>query len=166
MQGLNAYVPFMRLLFASFIFCTLTLVAVLPLFAAESLRTQEINTCLAGEIVTWGDGRDRPAGTSLLKITYNPGSSPDWISTEQVVGMITKAADAWSQCDVPIQMVAWNNSLAKQHDIVVVKWDEKGSMGNFGLTNFKSRTLSIGPNAFNLLKQKIQNTMPVKLCRW
>jgi hypothetical protein len=67
--------------------------------------------------------------------------------------MVTKAAESWGQCGIQTEVLPWQNSLAKQRDVIMVKWDEQDSRGNFGLANFKQRTLSLSAKAFGLLKK-------------
>ena len=122
--------------------------------AAESVRTQEIFECRSGELLTWGDGLDRPAVSSPLKFTYNPSDSPAWFSEDEVAGMVALAAAAWSQCGVPSHRIPWNRNLKRQTDLVLVQWSQKESGGNFGLANFRQRTLSLGPKAFELLRTR------------
>ena len=122
--------------------------------AAESLRIQEINECRDDEIVTWGDGRDRPASRALLEFTYNPKNSPEWFSADQVLTMVTKASESWAQCGVRTKMIPWNSALEKQSVIIVVKWDEKESGGNIGLANLTRRTLALSPGVFRLLRSR------------
>ncbi len=122
--------------------------------AIESVRTQEIFECRDNEVMTWGDGLDRPAAASPMKIAYNPAGAPPWFSEKQASGMVALAAAAWSLCGVPSQRVAWNPGQKQPADLVVVQWNEAGSGGNFGLANFRLRTLSLGPKAFGLLKSK------------
>ena len=123
-------------------------------YSSESLRIQEINECRDDEIKTWGDGRDRPATSSLLAFTYNPKGSPNWFSEDQVLAMVTEASEAWSQCGVRTQMIPWKSTLEKQNLIIVIKWDEKESRGNIGLANLNRRTLSLSPSVFGLLKTR------------
>ena len=120
--------------------------------AFDSVRNQEIFQCRSGEVMTWGDGLDRPAATSPMKFTYNPTGAPAWFSEAQAARMVTLAAAAWSQCGVPSQRVPWNPDPKQQVGLLVVQWSEKGSGGNFGLANFRLRTLSLGPKAFQLLR--------------
>jgi hypothetical protein len=87
-----------------------------------------------------------------MKFTYNPAGSPAWFSEAQTTAMVSLAAAAWSQCGVPAQRVSWNPDPKQRVGLFVVQWSEKGSGGNFGLANFRSRTLSLGPKAFQLLK--------------
>ena len=122
--------------------------------AAESVRTQEINQCLNGEIMTWGDGRDRPAGTSLLKFTYNHAGAPAWFSEALVAEKVAKAAAEWSQCGVRTLIVDRNSSREQYKDAVLVQWSDRESGGNFGLAHLGKRTLSLGPKAFGLLKTR------------
>lgn len=121
---------------------------------SESVRSQEIKQCLKGEIVTWGDGKDRPAKRSQLKFTYNPAGAPERFSEQVITGMISKAASAWSDCGVSGIFYKWQNPKAKQSDVIIVKWSEKDSAGNFGLANLRKLTLSLGPAAFDLLNSK------------
>ena len=122
--------------------------------AVESIRTQEINECRSNELMTWGDGKDRPVGTPQLKFSYNPTDAPIWFPEKLAAGMVAKAAESWSQCGVPIQMVRWSRGMKPQRDVVLVQWSQKGSCGNFGLANLKERSLLLGPKAFELLKNR------------
>jgi hypothetical protein len=125
-----------------------------PACAGESVRTAEIFQCRPDELVTWGDGTDRRAVSTPLKFAYNPAGAPSWFSEKQVAGMITLAAAAWSQCGVPGQRVAWDPGPKRLPGVVVVQWSQEGSGGNFGLANYRLRTLSLGPKAFELLRAR------------
>lgn len=120
--------------------------------AFESVRTQEINQCLSGELVTWGDGKDRPAISSPLRFAYNPANAPSWFAKSLVTGMVAKSSAAWSQCGVGSWMVDRVSAKERQDDVIMVQWSNKDSRGNFGLANLSRRTLSLGPQAFQLLK--------------
>ena len=122
--------------------------------AAESVRTQEINQCRSGEVTTWGDGKDRPASSILLKFTYNPAGAPDRFAEPLVKGMVTKAAAEWSQCGVRGVVVGWDRTRSQQQDSITVQWSEKDSGGNFGLAHLGKRTLTLGPKAFELLRTR------------
>ena len=122
--------------------------------ASESVRTQEINQCLSGELVTWGDGRDRPAIASQLKFAYHHAAAPDWFSEPQVAAMVAKAAEEWSQCGIRTSIVGWGVLNLLKPDVIRVQWSDKESRGNFGLANLGKRTLSLGPKAFALLKTR------------
>ena len=119
--------------------------------AIETVRTQEINQCLGGEIVTWGDGLDRPAVSSQLTFAYNHTGAPDWFSESMVAGMVSKAASEWSQCGVGGSFVDWATTTP---GVIRVQWSVKESRGNFGLANLSKKTLSLGPQGFELLKTK------------
>ena len=69
--------------------------------AAQTVRDREIAQCLPGEIITWGDGRDRPAGKAALVFVYDHSAAPEWFSQEQVLAAVQKSALAWSPCGVP-----------------------------------------------------------------
>ncbi|HIJ94655.1 MAG TPA: hypothetical protein HPP94_02745 [Desulfuromonadales bacterium] len=122
--------------------------------AAESVRAQEINQCLSGEIMTWGDGRDRPTGTALLKFTYNPAGAPNWFSEALVAEKVAKAAAEWSLCGVRTLIVDRNSSREQHKGAILVQWSDTESGGNFGLAHLGKRTLSLGPKAFGLLKTR------------
>lgn len=123
-------------------------------WAVDSVRTQEIFQCRSGEVMTWGDGRDRPAVAPAIRFTYDPAGAPPWFSEDEVAKMVSLAAAAWSQCGVPSHRVPWVKNITPQGNLVVVSWDEKGSRGNFGLANFGLKTLSLGPKAFELLRSR------------
>jgi hypothetical protein len=121
--------------------------------AFESVREKEIAQCLPGEISTWGDGRDRPAVSSPMVFVYRHANAPPWFDEATVVTAITRAANAWEQCGVPAR-VAVQADDAPPAGAILIQWDEKASIGNFGLANFDQRTLSLGPAAFNLLNTR------------
>ena len=133
---------------------TIRLLSVQAAYAAESLRTQEINECLDDELKIWGDGRDRPASSSTLHFSYNANGSPEWFSTHEVLAMVTKASASWSQCGVKTEIMPWSSMVEKQKQIIMVKWDEKESRGNAALANLTMRTLSLNPAVFRLLKSR------------
>jgi hypothetical protein len=122
--------------------------------AVESIRTQEIKQCLSGELVTWGDGKDRPALNPPLRFAYNHANAPDWFQKAQVAGMIAKSANEWSQCGVSSRMVDWSSGKEQRDSVIRVQWSDKSSGGNFGLANLSMRTLSLNPKAFELLKSR------------
>ena len=119
--------------------------------AIETVRTQEINQCLSGEMVTWGDGRDRPAVSSQLKFAYNHTGAPDWFSESMVAGLVIKAVTEWAQCGVSSSFVDWGTTIP---GVIRVQWSVKESRGNFGLANLSNKTLSLGPQGFELLKTR------------
>lgn len=122
--------------------------------ALESVRTQEINQCLSEELVTWGDGRDRPAISATLKFAYNHAGAPEWFTENVVLEKVVKAATEWSQCGVPGSVIAWSGTRKQQQEVIKVYWSETDSGGNFGLANLGKRTLTLGPKAFDLLKTR------------
>lgn len=126
----------------------------LPLLTAAqgSVREQEIAECRAGEISTWGDGRDRPAVASPLVFVYQHRGAPTWFSEAEVLASVKRAAAAWSQCGVPSRVLG-ADALAPAGAVRVL-WSEQGSVGNFGLANLGQRSLSLGPAAFALLHKR------------
>jgi hypothetical protein len=122
--------------------------------AQGSLRSQEIAECLPGEIMSWGDGRDRPAASSPMVFVYEHSAAPAWFEQTQVLAMVRKAADAWSQCGVPSVVLDAEAASTAGKDAVRIRWSADGSMPYFGLANFSQRTLMLGPPAFQLLKTR------------
>lgn len=120
--------------------------------AIESVRTQEISQCLDGELVTWADGRDRPAIGSSLKFTYNHAGAPDWFAESMVAGKVVAAAAEWSRCGVTAFVVPLRAN--EPQGVIRVQWSDTDSGGNFGLANLGKRTLTLGPKAFGLLKAR------------
>lgn len=134
-----------------------TLLLLMALFVtgqvmAENVRDQEIAECRPAEIGTWGDGRDRPALASPLVFTYDPAGAPDWFPEARVAAMVAKAAEAWSQCGVRGEVAAWMGGVTTGQ--VLVQWSDRDSAGNFGLANLDRRTLSLGPSAFRMLRER------------
>jgi hypothetical protein len=123
-------------------------------WAVDTLREQEIAQCLPGEISTWGDGIDRHALSSPLKLVYKHVGAPPWFNELQVLGAIQNAAMAWSSCGVPSQVSAWFAGQDFRQGEVLVQWSDAGSRQNFGLANLGERTLSLGPAAFQLLQAR------------
>lgn len=120
----------------------------------ESVRTQEINECRSAELLTWGDGQDSPVSESSLAFVYDPASAPDAFPPAMVAAMVGKAAVAWSQCGVPTQVRGLAGPAEQRPGAIRVQWNELESRGNFGLANLTRRTLSLGPKAFELLRQR------------
>lgn len=122
--------------------------------ARESVRTQEILQCKSGEIVTWSDGRDRPASSTALVFTYNHSGAPAWFTESLVKGLIAKSSAAWSQCGIQSELLDMAIAGKRGNDVIHVQWNDSDSRGNFGLANLGSRTLSLGAKAFGLLKTR------------
>jgi hypothetical protein len=122
--------------------------------AQNSVREQEIAQCLPGEIVTWGDGKDRPAISSPLVFVYDHANAPAWFDQGLVLAAIQKAATHWSTCGVPSQVVVQKPGGAAGAASVAVIWGDEQSRGNFGLANWGLRTLALGPAAFALLQTR------------
>lgn len=133
--------------------CLLLFAALVRPAVAESIRSQEINQCLPGEIITWADGRDRPAIGPQIAFTYSHDDAPQWFSESLVAGMVEKAASAWSQCGVQGYRVDWKVA-GREKVLVVVQWSVKESRGNFALADLGKRILSINPEMFLLLKTR------------
>lgn len=135
----------------------LAILAALPGLAAgapraDDPRAREIEECRPGEIGTWGDGRDRPALSAPLVFVYNPADAPAWFSETQVADMVANAAEAWSACGVRGELAPWTG--AAQPGQILVQWHARDSLGNFGLANLDRRTLSLGPDAFRMLRER------------
>lgn len=118
-------------------------------YEAETVRRQEINQCLPGELMTWGDGRDRPV-SGPINFRYDHSGAPPWFAENQVILMVGRAAEAWSQCGVKGSFVSGLVSSGA----VLVQWSEKESRGNFGLADLGNRRLSLSAAMFGLLKSR------------
>ena len=139
-------------LFASIMLCTVGGTA-----AAESIRSQEINQCRTGDIITWGDGKDHAVSGPPLKFSYNHAGAPDWFSASDVLELANRAAAAWSLCGVNEPVVVAESPGVRQQGYVRILWDSAESRGNFGLANIDKKTLSLGPAPFALLKKRNPN---------
>ncbi len=118
------------------------------------LRDQEIAQCLPQELATWGDGQDRPAVASQLLLAYRHDGAPAWFSATQVLGMVQRAAQAWSDCGVGVQVQALEPGARVPPGAVLVLWSDAAASGNFGLANLRTHSLALGPAAFRLLNQR------------
>lgn len=125
-----------------------------PAAALEPVREQEIRECRSGEITTWNDGLDRPAVARPLRFAYNHSGAPAWFSAVEVEQQVSKAAAAWSQCGIKADVVAWAPVMDRHPGQVIVQWSESGSRGHFGLANLAEKSLSLGPQAFRLLRER------------
>ena len=122
--------------------------------AQASLRAEEIAQCLPQEVVTWGDGQDRPAVAAPLLLAYRHDEAPPWFSATQVLGVVQRAAQAWSGCGVGVQVQALANGARVPPGAVLVLWSDAAANGNFGLANLRTHNLALGPAAFRLLNQR------------
>jgi hypothetical protein len=122
--------------------------------ATNTVREQEIAQCLPQEIVTWGDGSDRPAGTAVLRLALRNDDAPPWFSTTQVLEAVDRAALAWSRCGIGTQVQLLAPGEPVPQAAVLVSWSDARSAGNFGLANLRAHTLALGPAAFRLLHER------------
>lgn len=122
--------------------------------AAGNLREQEIAQCLPQEIAHWGDGSDRPAGVSALRLVVRHDDAPPWFSAGQVLAMVDRAAQAWGACGVGVQVQSLPTGAAVPEGAVLVLWSDERAAGHFGLANLRTRTLALGPAAFRLLNSR------------
>ena len=121
---------------------------------APSVRAQEIAECLPGEASTWGDGRDRAAAGGRVAVVYRHAGAPAWFDEALVLGAVQRAAQAWSACGVPAPVIGEDAATLVRDSLVVVQWSDAGSRGHFGLADLGQRTLSLGPGAFALLRER------------
>jgi len=124
-----------------------------PAYPQPSVRDAEIAQCLPGEVSTWGDGVDRPAASSPMVFVYSHASAPAWFDEAVVMAALQRAADKWSQCGVPARVVLRSPESDALQGRVAVRWSDADSAGNFGLTHFGQKTLTLGPAAFGLLNR-------------
>lgn len=130
---------------------------VLPLQAQTPLREQEIAQCQPHEVATWGDGRDRRAAglvAGSLQLAYRHDEAPAWFSPAQVLGVVQRAAQAWSACGIGVQVQAVEPGGRVPPGAVLVLWSDAAAGGNFGLANLHTHSLALGPAAFRTLNQR------------
>lgn len=133
--------------------CGLALAA-LAAQAAGSVRDQEIAQCLPQELVSWGDGSDRPAPAATLRLVLRHDDAPPWFSAAQVLALVERAAQAWSACGIGVQVQALPPGAPVPDGAVLVSWSDERAGGHFGLANLRARTLALGPSAFRLLQAR------------
>ncbi len=119
---------------------------------ATPLREQEMATCQAGEQRTWPDGRDRPAA-GPVRLAYRHGGAPSRFSASQVRAAVLAAAQAWSACGVPAQLLTGEPEPGDVKT-VLVQWNAFEARGNFALANLSQRTLSLNADMFRLLARR------------
>ena len=125
-----------------------------PHAARASVREQEIAQCLPGEMVSWGDGRDRAAVSSPMVLVYDHGAAPAWFSEGEVFAAVQRAAQAWARCGVPAHVARIANAANVLPGAIVIRWSDADAAGNFGLAHFGLRWLVLGPAAFQLLRTR------------
>jgi len=118
---------------------------------ATSVRAQEIDSCLPGELATWPDGQDRPAAGGALRLVYRHAGAPAWFDEALVLGTLQRAANGWAGCGVPAEVISEPAAALAPATVVRVQWDEAGTRGNFALANLGQRTLSLSAAMFALL---------------
>ncbi len=123
-----------------------------------SVREDEMALCLAGELQTWGDGRDQPAAAATLNFVLDSQGAPAWFDEATVLQAVQKAAKAWSACGVVVAQVFTPATVGSAVDskgtsTVRIGWSEAGSGGNMAAANLGLKTLSLNPAAFALLRK-------------
>jgi hypothetical protein len=126
--------------------------------AFSDTRSEEIASCLAGELQTWGDGRDAPSARAAWRFVYRHDGAPAWFGAAQVLAVLEQAARAWAPCGVPVQVV--DAAAAQQRPAdpaqgqVQVLWSDSAVRGNFAAANLSQRLLALSPAMFALLRQR------------
>lgn len=121
---------------------------------AQTVRDQEIDECRTDEIAVWPDGIDRPVAHAALHVIYQHDGAPGWFEAARVANLVSRAAQEWTKCGIPLTVVARDTVAPQGTGTVRVQWSDKGSMDNFGLANLTQRTLSLGPKAFGMLRDR------------
>ena len=122
--------------------------------AHASVRDEEIAQCLPGEVVTWGDGRDRAAVSTPMVLVYDHGAAPAWFSEGEVFAAVQRAAQAWARCGIPAHVARTSAGESLPPGAVSIRWSDADAAGNFGLAHFGLRWLVLGPAAFQLLRTR------------
>jgi hypothetical protein len=137
-----------------FILCTLLLYLLQPRESLASTREEEIAQCLAGEMMSWGDGRDRAAVSNPVVLVYDHRAAPTWFSEGEVFAAVQRAANSWARCGVPAQVGRSSGTTGVAPGAVTIRWSDADAAGNFGLAHFGLRWLVLGPAAFQLLRTR------------
>jgi len=119
-----------------------------------SLREQEMASCQAGELRTWPDGQDRPAGTAAVHLVYRHSGAPPGMDEATVLGTLQRAARAWSACGIPAEVLGEAAATLQSSPPVVVQWNEAETRGNFALANLTQRRLALSAAMFKLLAER------------
>ncbi len=117
-------------------------------------REAEIASCLPGEMRTWPDGRDRPAGVTAVHLVYRHAGAPPQFDEATVLGAVQRAARAWASCGIPAEVLSEAGAALTGEPPVVVQWNEAETRGNFALANLNGRRLSLSAAMFKLLAQR------------
>lgn len=120
---------------------------------ADSNRDQEIYECRSSELVTWHDGQDRAIQQRHLQFSYRHAGAPAQFTEALIIKLIENASTAWSQCGIQASIVPLTQA-DYTGERIVLQWDEQESLGNFALANLTSRTLSLSPKGFELLRTR------------
>ena len=108
------------------------------------------------DLVTWGDGRDRPAPVRQLFFVYKPTHAPAEFPEPLVSDMIRKAAARWTQCGLEVSWAAWTPSLERQAEVRVIGWlapgEDDGSV--IGKADMGRNKLWLSPKIFALLRER------------
>jgi hypothetical protein len=119
---------------------------------ARDVRAEEIASCRPDEIKTWNDGRDVPAASRQLVFAYEWVGGPTWLPRREVYAAIEQALQSWSACGLKLDLLPLGQMAPA--GAIRIRWDTAGSRGNVGLADVGQRTLSLGPQVFELLRQR------------
>ena len=134
-----------------------------------AVRDAEIRECRAGDLATWGDGRDRPAPSRQMFFVYNPTNAPADFPRDEVVSMIRKAMNGWAACGLQLDWAEWMPALEAAPDVRVIGWmpASEDSGGLVGGADFARRRLLLSPKVFALLRERnptlMQSTLQMTL---
>ncbi len=117
-------------------------------------REAEIASCLPGELRTWPDGRDRPAGVDAVRLVYRHAGAPPQFDEATVLGAVQRAARAWAGCGIAAEVLGEAAATLPGAPPVLVQWNEAEARGNFALTDLGARRLSLNAAMFKLLAQR------------
>ena len=124
--------------------------------AFSDTRSEEIASCLPGELQTWGDGRDVPSRRAAWLFVYSHEGAPAWFSATQVLAVLDRAARAWAPCGVPVQVLdaaaALQGPADRAQGQVQVLWSDSAVRGNFAAANLSQGLLALSPAMFALLR--------------
>lgn len=125
-----------------------------PAWAEGTTRTDEINTCLPGELQTWDDHQDVRPSHSVFAFDYR--HSPRSIFSEkEVTERIERSLQAWRECGLSLSLRQPSlSSPAPTSHKIQIDWDAQAARIGIAVADLNRRRLSLNPTVFELLIER------------
>ena len=121
---------------------------------AQTTREREMAQCLPGEMVTWGDGLDRPAIRVPLVFAYVHQGAPEWLSEQVVMRTVRQAVFSWASCGVPSRVMAVGPETLPPEGSVLIQWSDAISGANVAQADLGKGLLVLNSTVFRLLNTR------------